>query len=725
MRKSGVVFIWILLVILWGCSQSRRFARIIGEDKVSILQTSEIERNPYGKISVANGEDIRRGGVVEADSAGESEPMILSAVVEDNEGGLVAKGKLSPVVVTANHKRVSVRGGKIRLGFDVHIPAAFCSEEWQVRLTPKLFWERDSMELERVMATGELYRSSQMRGYEKYRKFLSSIIPDSVDFVKAFTYLFLLENFSARNFKELAVTTGRPEGGAVRSREQAAGRTGKDGQKGSAGKDGQTGSEGKDGQKGSAGKDGPKGRTGNDGQKGSAGKENVNGNREEMNGAEGAAAEELAKSDARSNDIERDRSVSEEMVRVGEFGVTEDEAIEYYIKHYLVNLNNRRKARLEEVFRRCVKDPIDTSGIRLDTIIRGGEGDIIYRYSQDVKAADGMKKLRLTFSGGVFAYGRKLYDFPKSDTLAYYVSSFSRFLDESPLYLTARVERDVVVSTIAFIEFKVGSWTVDESLGENYREIERIKANFDSLQLNKEFVTDSVDIVSSCSPEGSYATNSRLSKKRAESVKEYFASYLKRGQKFFKTDNIPENWELLRRYILEDENIQFKQQLLEVLKTEDPDAREERLYKCKDYRYIRSSIYPILRRIDFSFHLHRKCYDTLTVEAPLDENYLKGLALLKERHYKDALEILRPYRNINTAICYLSLDYNASAIDVLKDLKQTPEVLYLQAVAMLRRDEKESAARLLMASIEADPDMSFKAALDPEMEPLMEEMGLL
>lgn len=613
MRRGGVVSIWILLIILWGCSQSMRFVKIIGEDKVSILQRSEVEKNPFGKISVENKGSARGGGVMEADSAGENEPMILSAVVEDNEGGLVAKGKLSAVVVTANHKRVSVRGGKIRLGFDVHIPSTFCSEEWQVRLTPKLFWERDSMELERVMATGELYRSSQMRGYEKYQKFLSSIIPDSVDFVKAFTYLFLLENFSARNIKD----------------------------------------------------------------------------------------------------------------SLGAFGVTEDEAVEYYIKHYLVNLNNRRKAKLEEVFRKCVKDPIDTSRIRLDTIIRGGEGDIIYRYSQDVRAVDGMKKLRLTFSGGVFAYGRKLYDFPKSDTLAYYVSSFSRFLDESPLYLKARVERDVVVSTIAFIEFKAGSWTVDESLGENSREIERIKANFDSLQLNKEFVTDSVDIVSSCSPEGSYAMNSRLSKKRAEAVREYFASYLNRGKKFFKTDHIPENWELLKRYILEDENILYKEQLLEVLKTEDPDGREDRLSKCKDYRYIRSSIYPILRRIDFSFHLHRKCYDTLTVEAPLDEEYLKGLALLKERQYKDALEILRPYRNINTAICYLSLDYNASALDVLKDLKQTPEVLYLQAVAMLRRGESESAAKLLTESIKQDPDMSFKAALDPEMEPLMEEIGVL
>lgn len=611
--RRGVVSLWILLVFLWGCSQSRRFVKIIGEDKVSILQRSEVEKNPFGKISVDNKEGVRRGGVVEAESAGENEPMILSAVVEDNEGGLVAKGKLSAVVVTANHKRVSVRGGKIRLGFDVHIPSTFCSEEWQVRLTPKLFWERDSMELERVMATGELYRSSQMRGYEKYRKFLSSIIPDSVDFVKAFTYLFLLENFSARNFKD----------------------------------------------------------------------------------------------------------------SLGEFGVTEDEAVEYYIKHYLVNLNNRRKAKLEEVFKKCVKDPIDTSGIRLDTIIRGGEGDIIYRYSQDVKAVDGMKKLRLTFSGGVFSYGRKLYNFPKSDTLAYYVSSFSRFLDESPLYLTSRVERDVVVSTIAFIEFKAGSWTVDESLGENNREIERIKANFDSLQLNKEFVTDSVDIVSSCSPEGSYAMNSRLSKKRAEAVREYFASYLNRGKKFFKTDHIPENWELLKRYILEDEKILYKEQLLEVLRTEDPDVREARLSKCKDYRYIRSSIYPILRRIDFSFHLHRKCYDTLTVEAPLDEEYLRGLALLKERQYKNALEILRPYRNINTAICYLSLDYNASALDVLKELKPTAEVLYLQAVAMLRRGESESAAKLLMSSIEQDPDMSFKAALDPEMEPLMEEIGVL
>ena len=641
--RRGVVLLWILLVFLWGCSQSRRFVKIIGEDKVSILQRSEVEKNPFGKISVDNKEGFRRGGVVEAESAGENEPMILSAVVEDNEGGLVAKGKLSAVVVTANHKRVSVRGGKIRLGFDVHIPSTFCSEEWQVRLTPKLFWERDSMELERVMATGELYRSSQMRGYEKYRKFLSSIIPDSVDFVKAFTYLFLLENFSERNFK-IAVAPG--------------------------GKEERNAHEGK-----------------------------------------GYRDEELY--------------VGSEGVRVGAFGVTEDEAVEYYIKHYLVNLNNRRKAKLEEVFKKCVKDPIDTSGIRLDTIIRGGEGDIIYRYSQDVKAVDGMKKLRLTFSGGVFSYGRKLYNFPKSDTLAYYVSSFSRFLDESPLYLTSRVERDVVVSTIAFIEFKAGSWTVDESLGENNREIERIKANFDSLQLNKEFVTDSVDIVSSCSPEGSYAMNSRLSKKRAEAVREYFASYLNRGKKFFKTDYIPENWELLKRYILEDEKILYKEQLLEVLKTEDPDVREARLSKCKDYRYIRSSIYPILRRIDFSFHLHRKCYDTLTVEAPLDDVYLKGLALLKERQYKDALEILRPYRNINTAICYLSLDYNASALDVLKELKPTAEVLYLQAVAMLRRGEGESAAKLLMASIEQDPDMSFKAALDPEMEPLMEEIGVL
>ena len=52
--------------------------------------------------------------------------------------------------------------------------------------------------------TAYKYRKNQLRGYELYEKFLSTIIPDSLGYMDAFTRKAMLEKFIERNFEDVA-----------------------------------------------------------------------------------------------------------------------------------------------------------------------------------------------------------------------------------------------------------------------------------------------------------------------------------------------------------------------------------------------------------------------------------------------------------------------------------------------------------------------------------------
>ena len=405
----------------------------------------------------------------------------------------------------------------------------------------------------------------------------------------------------------------------------------------------------------------------------------------------------------------------------GEFGVTEPEAIDYYIKHYLVRLNRRRKDRLEEVFRKCVKDPIDRLGIRLDTVLRDPSGGLTYRYVQDLPATRDMRRLRMCFAGSVHSYGNTLYRFNAPDTLTWYVSSLTQMADTSAVYRKQTLARDVEASTLAFIEFEKGSWTIDTTLGNNADELERIRREFDSLAVSKRFTADSVIICASCSPDGSYMVNQNLSHKRAESIMEYFSSAIKNKVRMH-TEHIPENWDLLKEHIIQDSNVRNKDQVLDVFSERDPDKREELLSKCADFKYIREKLYPLLRRIDFTFRLHRRIYDTISTEVVPDEAYKEGIRSLMDRDFKKAVGLLRPYADINTAIAYLCMDYNASALSVLGELERNSRTNYLTALVYSRLGDERKAMEYFRSAIAEDPRLRFRASLDPEMERLLEQL---
>lgn len=540
----------------------------------------------------------------------EDEELVLNAEVTESGGEIMAQGKLSPLTVTALHRNIAERGGKVRLSFDMRVSRELLAKDRQLRVVPKLMMDEDTMLLDRIFVTGAAYRAEQLKGYERYNKYFASIIPDSVDFLKAFGYLGLLKYFTQRNIED------RPR---------------------------------------------------------------------------------------------------------GEFGVTEPEAIDYYIKHYLVRLNRRRKDRLEEVFRKCVKDPIDRLGIRLDTVLRDPSGGLTYRYVQDLPATRDMRRLRMCFAGSVHSYGNTLYRFNAPDTLTWYVSSLTQMADTSAVYRKQTLARDVEASTLAFIEFEKGSWTIDTTLGNNADELERIRREFDSLAVSKRFTADSVIICASCSPDGSYMVNQNLSHKRAESIMEYFSSAIKNKVRMH-TEHIPENWDLLKEHIIQDSNVRNKDQVLDVFSERDPDKREELLSKCADFKYIREKLYPLLRRIDFTFRLHRRIYDTISTEIVPDEAYKEGIRSLMDRDFKKAVGLLRPYADINTAIAYLCMDYNASALSVLGELERNSRTNYLTALVYSRLGDERKAMEYFRSAIAEDPRLRFRASLDPEMERLIEQL---
>ena len=110
-------------------------------------------------------------------------PIIMNAVKDTETGEMVATDVIRPSSVTARFRNVAERGGYVSLGFDIMVPQQMAGSEWKLRIDPVLNVKEETVRLDPVFITGDRYRRAQMRGYEKYKAFLESIITDSSEFV--------------------------------------------------------------------------------------------------------------------------------------------------------------------------------------------------------------------------------------------------------------------------------------------------------------------------------------------------------------------------------------------------------------------------------------------------------------------------------------------------------------------------------------------------------------
>ena len=125
-------------------------------------------------------------------------PIIMNAIRDSETGEMVASDVIVASKVTARFRNVAERAGYVTIGFDITVPAAMADSRWQLKIRPKMRIQSDTLALDPVYITGSGYRAGQLRGYERYRAFLATIITDTADFV----HLHQLEVFLQRHFPE-------------------------------------------------------------------------------------------------------------------------------------------------------------------------------------------------------------------------------------------------------------------------------------------------------------------------------------------------------------------------------------------------------------------------------------------------------------------------------------------------------------------------------------------
>ena len=433
------------------------------------------------------------------------------------------------------------------------------------------------------------------------------------------------------------------------------------------------------------------------------------------------------------------------------FGITEQQALEHYTNQFRVRINRRKIERKGEVFRQYVKSPIVSEGLRLDTVIQHIGGDIAYEYVQTIRVRPKLRKASVVLGGEIFQDGQVIYRIPPTDPLTFYISSLSNLADERVRYKTRVISRSVQANTACYIEFEQGQAAIRESLGNNPSEMSRIKQNLLSLVEDKEFDLDSIVITASCSPEGTFSSNEKLSIQRSKAVSDYYQAFLKRREDSLRRSRgvmlsiggayqaekkepirfIPrldaENWSMLDALVEKDSLLKAadKARYRELSALDSPDERERGLQRLEAYRYLRENLYPRLRTVRFDFHLHRKGMVKDTVHTTeVDSVYLRGVQALKDRDYEKALSCLKDYRDYNTAIAYVSLDYNASAMAILEQLERTPQVNYMLALLYARKEDAQNAVQCYLNACHEDRSYIFRGNLDPEIHALIQRYGL-
>ena len=444
--------------------------------------------------------------------------------------------------------------------------------------------------------------------------------------------------------------------------------------------------------------------------------------------------------------------VSEE-VFYSAYGVSQRQAVEHYTNKFARNMNERRKSRMDKMYRKYVKVPIVTESIRLDSVIVSSDGEFVYNYVQTINTRPKLRKVDIILSGDIYEEAKRIYAIPRSEPLTFYISSISAFTDNTERYLTKVIERRASANTEAHIDFKVGKSDVVPDFGNNAYEIELIKRTLSSLVRNEVFDLDSIIVSATASPEGSYALNSSLAQKRSESVSAYFEDFMAEYRDSLEmaaglvenmdetwTDTIPEapairftprcipeNWTDLDDLVLADVVMNDGQKkLYQDIRTErNPDVRESRLRQTGSYTYIKETLYPKLRTVKFNFYLHRKGMVKDTVHTTvLDSTYMRGVQALRDMDYAGALLLLKPYNDFNTAVAYIGTDRNANAMRILERLEKTDKVNYLLAVLYSRQGDFEKAVERYVKSCRQNPSYVFRGNLDPEISVLIKTYGL-
>lgn len=193
-HRGGWLLVTVIAILVWGCAAQRRLSRLGAEPvQISLPQEADFLPDQVAGIHFEHADTVYVKGEDGKDL------ILLKAIKDDETGEMVATDVLEAAIVTARFRNKAERSGKVDIEFQIHVPQSMMDRKWEMTLYPTMFILGDTVRMEPVLVTGRDFRNRQLRGYERYQRFLDGIESDS----SAFVNHFLLERFLERNIPQL------------------------------------------------------------------------------------------------------------------------------------------------------------------------------------------------------------------------------------------------------------------------------------------------------------------------------------------------------------------------------------------------------------------------------------------------------------------------------------------------------------------------------------------
>ena len=618
------------------------------------------------------------------------EHIVTEATKDSVTGEYITQMELSEITVMAKSKQVAERNGKINLDFIVTVPGELISNKWQVQLTPVAYKPADTLYLDRIFLSGADFAKMQKKGYMRYQAFMNSIIPDSLYLQKLFDEkgykkaLAELEEEYFQAWKHEVISKERWIDWSDKANARFA-----------------------------------------------LFNYRMERNRQAIAGynsiLEYLPAYYLRREMDGKYIPSKWKVFAEGNYKIRTRNITPEDSVSItrrFTDYAKMAENRKRKEQAGEMYEKYVRFPYEAA--RLDTVIKEGD-NFVYYYKQELPATENTKKIDLTLDGQILSKDETKTQLPPSDTITYFISSMVQFLDRSPRYKKKIITRKDEVNLRAYVTYKSGSTEFSEDIGDNRAEIDKVFETIHGINYTGEFLIDSIRMTATSSPEGSADMNLFLSRGRALALKRYLArrSDDREGvDTLFRPRWTGEDWNRLHELVLADDSLENKAYLLRIMKeTDNPDSREYSLRKYPaDYKRIREKHYPLLRGVEFKFHLHRRNMLQDTVVMPvIDTTYMQAVKMIEDRQYRQALAILDVSYpdDYNTAVCLMSLGYDKRALEIMAGQPDTSDRNYLLAILYSRLKREEEALKMYVKSCDQDASKIWRGRLDPEINKLI------
>jgi outer membrane protein OmpA-like peptidoglycan-associated protein len=275
---------------------------------------------------------------------------------------------------------------------------------------------------------------------------------------------------------------------------------------------------------------------------------------------------------------------------------------EIKMKNILINGRQRQKAFAREVALNGWER--DVRNAHHAVIPLAKENRKAYRYTQSVGFESWMREARMDIEADLCGCAAGVVQQITSEKVA------SRIVLEGAkeyrtlpnvAYIRPEVEQVKArsESSDVFLDFPVARMEINPGFGNNPRELSKIERIVNDIRTDKNLTVTNVTISGYASPEGDVNFNNRLSRGRAEALRNYLSTRVGMPGHLYQVGFGGEDWEGLAR-LVQSSPVEPKGAILSIITNYNPAERKNRLKALNGgntYQQLLHTLYPQLRRV--------------------------------------------------------------------------------------------------------------------------------